>query len=67
MTLEVMLLSLPMNADLALFALRLGLFLVIYEVWSKRADVKEYSKKIPGGVPLVLPTGGGEFSDCSTL
>ena len=62
-----MLLSLPMNAGLALFALRLGLFLVIYEDWSKRADVKEYSKKIPGGVPLVPTTGEGEFSDRSTL
>ena len=42
-------LSMPMNADLTLFALRLGLFLVfVYEGWSKLADLKEYSKKMPG-------------------
>ncbi len=54
--------SLSMNAALALFARRLGLFLLfVYEGWSKLADLKEYSKKMPGGVPLTLATGGGEF------
>ncbi len=54
--------TLPMNPDLALFAVRLGLFLVfIYEGWTKLIDLKEYAKKMPGGVPLTLATGAGEF------
>ena len=54
--------ALPVNPDLALFVLRLGLFLVfVYEGWTKLIDLREYAKKMPGGIPLTLATGAGEF------
>jgi putative oxidoreductase len=54
--------SLPMNPDLALFAIRIALFLVfVYEGWTKLADLKKYSKDFPGGLPVTLATGLGEF------
>ena len=43
----------------ALMSLTMKVF--VYEGWSKLADLKEYSKKIPGGVLLTLATGAGEF------
>jgi putative oxidoreductase len=54
--------SLPMNPDLALFSIRVALFLVfVYEGWTKLADLKKYSKEFPGGLPVTLATGLGEF------
>jgi putative oxidoreductase len=51
-----------MNFDLALMALRVALFLVfVYEGWTKLVDLKEYAKKMPGGLPMTFATGVGEF------
>ena len=49
--------SLPMNPDLALFSLRVALFLVfVYEGWSKLMDLKKYAKELPGGLPGTVLT-----------
>ncbi len=57
-------LSMPMNVDLALFALRLGLFLVfVYEGWSKLADVKGILEEHAGGSTAHPRDGRGSFSD----
>jgi putative oxidoreductase len=51
-----------MHPDLALFSLRVALFLVfVYEGWVKLADLKKYAKDLPGGLPMTLATGLGEF------
>ena len=54
--------SLPMHPDLALFSLRVALFLVfVYEGWTKLVDLKKYAKELPGGLPGTVLTALGEF------
>ncbi len=52
----------PTNFDLALLAVKSWAVPgVVYEGWTKLADLKEYAKKMPGGLPMTLATGVGEF------
>ena len=54
--------SIPMYPDLALLCVRIALFLVfVHEGWAKLVDLKKYSEDLPGGFPVALSTGLGEF------
>ncbi len=54
--------TLPVNTDLALFAIRMALFVVfVHEGRTKLMDLKKYAGDLPGGFPVALLTGLGEF------